>query len=95
MDKAHDVQNVAIEGAILGLRVDGKYYEIDITKVSNRLSRATPEQRANLEVSPAGYGIRWPDLDEDLSIDRLIGIKHPSSSAEAKAPPVRRTLGST
>jgi len=24
--------------------------------------------------SPSGYGIRWHDIDEDLSVDRLIGI---------------------
>ena len=93
MNKAHDVQNVAIEGAMIRLRVDGKDYEIDITKASNRLARATAEQRANFEVSPAGYGIHWPDVDEDLSIDGLIGINHPCPLSEAKAPPVRRTSG--
>ncbi len=63
------------------------------SKASDRLGRATPEQRANFEVSPAGYGVHWPDVDEDLSIDGLIGIKHPCPLGEAKAPPVRRTLG--
>jgi hypothetical protein len=24
------------------------------------------------EVSPSGYGIHWPELDEDLSIDGMI-----------------------
>ncbi|MDP2899199.1 MAG: DUF2442 domain-containing protein [bacterium] len=86
MDKAHDVQHVAVDGDLLRLRVDGKEYEIDITKASNRLARATPEQRANFQVSPAGYGIHWPDVDEDLSIDGLIGIKHRRPLAEAKGP---------
>ena len=27
----------------------------------------TAKQRLNWKVSAAGYGIRWPDLDEDLS----------------------------
>jgi hypothetical protein len=26
----------------------------------------------NFEVSPSGYGIHWPELDEDLSIDGMI-----------------------
>jgi hypothetical protein len=26
----------------------------------------------NFEISPSGYGIHWPDLDEDLSIDGMI-----------------------
>ena len=58
------------------LRVDGKEYRIDITKESDRLAKATQKQRENFEVSPAGYGIHLPDIDEDLSIDSLIGLKH-------------------
>ncbi|AQR61842.1 hypothetical protein BZG35_09365 [Brevundimonas sp. LM2] len=37
-----------------------------------RLSKATPEQRANWEISGAGYGIHWPDVDEDLSTEGLL-----------------------
>lgn len=32
-----------------------------------RLLHATPEQRANWQLSGGGYGIHWPDVDEDLS----------------------------
>jgi len=28
------------------------------------------------EISPSGYGIYWPLIDEDLSIDGLLGIVH-------------------
>lgn len=76
MDKAHDIQDIRLSGTILTLQVDGRRYEIDITKHSDRLAGATDEQRGHFEVSPAGYGIHWPDLDEDLSIDGLIGITH-------------------
>ena len=37
-----------------------------------RLLNATPEQRANWEVAGAGFGIHWPDVDEDLSIAGLL-----------------------
>jgi Protein of unknown function (DUF2442) len=37
-----------------------------------RLFEATPEQRRNWQVSGAGYGIHWPDLDEDLSTEGLL-----------------------
>ena len=33
-----------------------------------RLSEATKEQLENYEISPSGYGIHWPELDEDLSV---------------------------
>ncbi|MCF6158838.1 MAG: DUF2442 domain-containing protein [wastewater metagenome] len=28
--------------------------------------------------SASGYGIHWPLLDEDLSIDGLLGVRHKS-----------------
>ncbi|MCI0696336.1 DUF2442 domain-containing protein [candidate division KSB1 bacterium] len=37
-----------------------------------RLLHATPEQRANWQISGAGYGIHWPDIDEDLSTEGLL-----------------------
>jgi hypothetical protein len=36
------------------------------------LLEATPEQRTNWKVSGAGYGIHWPDIDEDLSTEGLL-----------------------
>jgi hypothetical protein len=32
-----------------------------------RLLHATREQRANWTLAGGGYGIHWPDVDEDLS----------------------------
>ena len=37
-----------------------------------RLRHATPEQLGNWETSAAGYGIHWPDLDEDISSEGLL-----------------------
>jgi len=43
-----------------------------------RLDEATPEQRGNWEISGAGYGIHWPDVDEDLSTAGLLkGVPAP------------------
>ena len=40
------------------------------------LEKASDEERNNFEISPSGYGIHWPLLDEDISIDGLLGIVH-------------------
>lgn len=76
MDKAHDVRSVSVDGCVLHLEVDGQAYEVDLSGQSHRLARATQEQRENIEITPSGYGLHWPDIDEDLSIDGLMGIDH-------------------
>lgn len=38
-----------------------------------RLASATPKQLDNYEISPSGYGIHWPDLDEDISVKSILG----------------------
>lgn len=37
-----------------------------------RLLHATAEQRANWRIAGAGFGIHWPDVDEDLSTEGLL-----------------------
>ena len=37
-----------------------------------RLVHATREERDNWKLVGEGQGIRWPDLDEDLSVEGLI-----------------------
>jgi hypothetical protein len=50
-----------------------------------RLLRATPAERKNWEISGGGYGIHWPDIDEDLSTEGLLrGAPAPKSAVHAK-----------
>ena len=37
-----------------------------------RLANATARQRRNWELAGGGYGIHWPDIDEDLSTEGLL-----------------------
>ena len=37
-----------------------------------RLQDADPAQRRNWQISGGGYGIYWPDVDEDLSTAGLL-----------------------
>jgi len=37
-----------------------------------RLLNATPAQRKNWKIAGGGYGIHWPDVDEDLSTEGLL-----------------------
>ena len=37
-----------------------------------RLAQATPSERTNFELLGGGEGIRWPELDEDISVLGLL-----------------------
>ena len=37
-----------------------------------RLAHGNPVERANLQISGAGYGIHWPDLDEDIGVEGTV-----------------------
>ncbi|WP_372732715.1 DUF2442 domain-containing protein [Novosphingobium sp.] len=37
-----------------------------------RLLHASAEQRAKWELAGAGFGIHWPEIDEDLSTEGLL-----------------------
>ena len=45
-----------------------------------RLAHATPAERLNFQISGAGYGIHWPDLDEDVGIEGLLLGKRSTES---------------
>ena len=51
-----------------------------------RLFNATTTQRKNWQVAGGGYGIYWPDLDEDLSTEGLLrGAPAPRSPAQLRS----------
>lgn len=47
-----------------------------------RLLHASSMERENWEIAGAGYGLHWPDIDEDLSVESLLrGAPAPQSKA--------------
>jgi hypothetical protein len=56
----------------LVIRLADREVKIPWEKCSSRLADATEEERRRAELSPGGYGIHWPLIDEDLSISGLI-----------------------
>jgi len=42
------------------------------TNCSSRLASAREVERTLAELSPSGYGIHWPLLDEDLAVGPLV-----------------------
>jgi hypothetical protein len=57
--------------------VDGRVVSVPLAW-SWRLSEATPTQRNNFEIIGDGYGVHWPDVDEDLSVEGMLhGVPAP------------------
>jgi hypothetical protein len=76
MKKYHNIEKIIFEGENLILKVDGKKHTFKISKISDKLAKALQIEKEEYEISPSGYGIHWRLIDEDLSIDGLLGIKH-------------------
>ena len=76
MNKLHTIESIKFESGQIILTVDGQTISKKIDDVSSRLVSASEAALNHFEISPSGYGIHWPDCDEDLSVDALMGIQH-------------------
>jgi hypothetical protein len=48
-----------------------------------RLAHGTPAERANVQITGAGFGLHWPDLDEDIGIEGILLGKRSNESAKS------------
>ena len=58
---------------------DGRTVSIPISWFP-RLAHGNAEERSNVQISGAGYGLHWPDLDEDIGIEGLLLGKRSTES---------------
>lgn len=87
MKKCHKIEKIAFVKDCFELKVDGKEYKFQLADISERLAKATPEERENYEILQSDYGIHWPLIDEDLSIDCLIAVKQPYKPTDMAGAP--------
>jgi hypothetical protein len=50
---------------------DGRTIAVPLTWYP-KLFNASPKQRRNWRIAGGGYGIHWPEIDEDLSTEGLL-----------------------
>ncbi len=74
MNKYHNIGEIKFHGDFLEAIIDGIKKRFQLKNVSPLLEKASEIERKSFEISPSGYGIHWPLLDEDISIDGLLGI---------------------
>jgi hypothetical protein len=72
MIKTHTIQDITFEEDTLTLLIDGRQIKVLLQKVSPRLKAANNMERSIYTISPSGYGIHWPLIDEDLSVEAIL-----------------------
>ena len=66
------VKNVYCTNDVLNVDLlDGRSITVPLVWFP-KLLHATSKQRRNWQASGGGYGIYWPDIDEDLSTEGLL-----------------------
>jgi hypothetical protein len=68
------------EDALVVSLMDGRTISVPLAWYP-RLLNATRKQRRNWQTTGGGYGIHWPDIDEDLNTEGLLrGAPAPRTS---------------
>ena len=84
---AHErVVDVSFDRDALSVRLkDGRTISVPLAWYP-RLFQATAEQRRNWKIAGGGYGIHWPEIDEDLSTEGLLRGAPAPVPLKSKAP---------
>jgi hypothetical protein len=72
MVPTENINKLSFDTDYIFLELAQKTIKIPLEKASQKLKIATDLERNFFKISPSGYGIHWPLIDEDLSIDGLI-----------------------
>jgi hypothetical protein len=70
--EVYKIKKIYFEQDNLVLIINDQNYFFKITEISDKLAKADEKERNNFRISPSGYGIHWPTIDEDLSINGLL-----------------------
>jgi hypothetical protein len=69
---AFEIIKLSVENYMLSATIsDGRIVSIPVVWFP-RLRGASQDKLNHFEISPSGYGIHWPDLDEDISIKSFL-----------------------
>ena len=69
------ISSVQFEGELIIIHSGQQIYKWKIAEISKKLFQASESERNNFQISPSGYGIHWPQIDEDLSMNGLLTNK--------------------
>jgi hypothetical protein len=72
MEKAYNISDISFVSDFMVITVNNQTIKLKLTDISEKLANASEKERNDFEISPSGYGIHWPLLDEDLSINGML-----------------------
>ena len=67
--------DISFDEEHLIIKTRQKSYSWKLKEISKKLFNATESERNIFIISPSGYGIHWPLIDEDLSIKGLLALQ--------------------
>ena len=76
MKRYYEIESINFDNNNILVIIDKKEHSFSLKKHSKLLFDANEQERNTFEISSSGYGIHWPLIDEDLSIDGLLGVVH-------------------
>ncbi|MEQ1733856.1 MAG: DUF2442 domain-containing protein [Bacteroidia bacterium] len=74
MTTTYQIQDISFDDNYMYLFIDGKKTPVLLAKISTKLSNASKIEKDVFKISPSGYGIHWPLIDEDLSVEALLKL---------------------
>ena len=75
MQTTHKIDSIKFDQDFIYLNIDGNEIKVALDSLSLKLKSADEYQRMFYKISPSGYGIHWPLIDEDLSIEGILKLQ--------------------
>ena len=65
------IREIRFEGDMIIIQGEEKSINTAIADISQKLMHASSIERNTYKISPSGFGVHWPLIDEDLSFPNL------------------------
>jgi hypothetical protein len=66
-----NIREIRFEGDTIIIQCEKKSIRTAIADISQKLMHASTIERNTYKISPSGFGVHWPLIDEDLSFPNL------------------------